>query len=316
MMTELVKFASYSVFVASTTLTVFSVRASRTSSEISYSTSLVLFLIDTTKIIVCLVAIYFKHDSFQNISILNIDTAVPAALYTWQTQLLLYAAKFLDASTYQILGQLKILTTALFGRVLLQQKLAVAQYVSLIFLSIGSALVTFDENEKMVRTTALIAMVAAGISSGFASVWTERCLKGRTFWAVNVELSMFSALLSLSQFVVSEVLMSDRINSCGLWCGFNKFVASVIVLQVISGLLIGLILKHADSVRKNFATGVSLVLTCFIETRAMRVKRKSENVVGTAVVVASLLLYAGVDVALVTFTACIVSVTFELLAFV
>lgn len=47
----------------------------------------------------------------------------------------------------------------------------------------------------------------------------------------------------------------------GLFQGYNWIVLTIIVFQAITGLLVGLVMKQADSVLKGFATSVAVVLT-------------------------------------------------------
>ena len=293
---------TYFIFVLSTTSTVFAVRASRTTSEHAYSTSLVLFLIDLGKLFVCLVAKSFSSEGNTKVSEFNTATAVPAVLYTWQTQLLLYSAKFVDPTTYQVLGQFKIVTTAFFARVLLRQRLSTGKYFSLALLFTGTVLIatSTDAEQPRLHAKAVGALVLSSLSSGFASTWTENCLKGRLFLDVNIELSATSAVLALFQFLLSQYT-KPTLASCGTWCGFNKYVIIVIVLQIVSGFYIGIILKHADSVRKNFAVSVSLLLTCTIDIM-YDARRLNTNVLwGITSVVSALLLYADVGITVVVF---------------
>ena len=52
-----------------------------------------------------------------------LQLTVPAGLYTVQNNLAYFAMSHLDAATYQLLYQLKILTTALFSVALLKRSL-------------------------------------------------------------------------------------------------------------------------------------------------------------------------------------------------
>ena len=66
---------------------------------------------------------------------------IPAGLYTLQNNLLFVALSNLDAATYQVTYQLKILTTALFSVLMLGRKLDSFKWVSLLILMAGVSLV-------------------------------------------------------------------------------------------------------------------------------------------------------------------------------
>lgn len=66
---------------------------------------------------------------------------IPAGLYTVQNNLAYFAMSNLDAATYQLLYQLKILTTALFSVILLKKTLNFKQWISLCVLVLGVGLV-------------------------------------------------------------------------------------------------------------------------------------------------------------------------------
>lgn len=66
---------------------------------------------------------------------------IPAGLYTLQNNLLFIALSNLDAATYQVTYQLKILTTALFSVLMLGKKLDSFKWVSLFLLMLGVSLV-------------------------------------------------------------------------------------------------------------------------------------------------------------------------------
>lgn len=67
--------------------------------------------------------------------------AIPAMLYTLQNSLQYIAVSNLDAATFQVTYQLKILTTALFSVMMLHRSLSGRKWVSLILLMVGVAIV-------------------------------------------------------------------------------------------------------------------------------------------------------------------------------
>lgn len=69
--------------------------------------------------------------------------AIPAMLYTMQNSLQYIAAGNLDAATFQVTSQLKIMTTAVFSVLLLGRVLDTRKWLSLVLLMVGVAVVSY-----------------------------------------------------------------------------------------------------------------------------------------------------------------------------
>ncbi|KAK3112771.1 UDP-galactose transporter Gms1 [Teratosphaeriaceae sp. CCFEE 6253] len=68
--------------------------------------------------------------------------AIPAMLYTVQNSLQYIGVSHLDAATFQVTYQLKILTTALFSVTILGQSLSLRKWLALVLLAVGAAIVS------------------------------------------------------------------------------------------------------------------------------------------------------------------------------
>lgn len=108
---------------------------------------------EIVKLLTCLVVVFYEEDkniqrftdTLHRTVIVNIvDTmkvCVPSMVYIVQNNLLYLSASHLDAATYQVTYQLKILTTAMFAVLILKKRLQSIQWTALILLVFGIALV-------------------------------------------------------------------------------------------------------------------------------------------------------------------------------
>jgi UDP-galactose transporter len=63
--------------------------------------------------------------------------SIPGLLFTVQNNLSFVALSYIDAATFQVTSQLKILTTALMSVIILKTKLTFIKWISLFLLMIG-----------------------------------------------------------------------------------------------------------------------------------------------------------------------------------
>ncbi|VDN95347.1 unnamed protein product [Brugia pahangi] len=203
-----------------------------------------------------------------------LKTAIPAFLYVVQNNLLFLSLSKLDAATYQVTYQLKILTTALFSVALLGKKLDSQKWISLLLLTIGIALVQLPKDLGKVtsltaelsvstdseRMVGLLAVIAACFSSGFAGVYFEKVLKGSSvsLWMRNLQLAFFSLF---GGFLMVWFYDSKQINEYGFFQGYNSIIWIVVLLQAYGGLVVALVVKYADNILKGFAVSFSIVLS-------------------------------------------------------
>jgi UDP-galactose transporter len=210
--------------------------------------------------------------------------AIPAALYTLQNSLQYIAVSNLDAATFQVTYQLKILTTALFSVLMLHRTLSVKKWISLVLLMVGIAIVQIPvddghENKKLARdlktathghaemnrAVGLTAVVVACAISGLAGVYFEKVLKDSkqvTLWVRNVQLSFYSLFPAL--FIGVMFKDGQAIARDGFFVGYNWVVWMAITFQAVGGLLVALVVNYADNIAKNFATSISIIISFVI----------------------------------------------------
>ena len=224
---------------------------------------------------------------------------VPSAVYLIQNNLLYVAASNLDVATYQITYQLKILTTAMFAVTMLNKKLISTQWISLLILIAGVAMVQLSdvkeskssanvaEQSKMLGFTAALS---ACCLSGFAGVYFEKILKGSdvSVWMRNVQLAMLSVPMGL---VTSYVSDGGKISEHGFFHGYDNFVWFTVAQNALGGLLVAVVVKYADNILKGFACSLAIIITCVASIFIFDFSLSLQFSVGAACVIGSIFLY-------------------------
>ncbi|PWA33751.1 hypothetical protein CCH79_00020577 [Gambusia affinis] len=200
----------------------------------------------------------------------TLKLAVPSLIYTLQNNLQYVAISNLPAATFQVTYQLKILTTALFSVLMLRKSLSRVQWVSLLLLFAGVAIVQVQQEGKKEAAVAdasnqnymvgLVAVVISCLSSGFAGVYFERILKGSSasVWMRNVQLGVFGTALGLLGMWWNDgAAVAER----GFLFGYTGMVWCVIFNQAFGGLLVAVVVKYADNILKGFATSFSIIVS-------------------------------------------------------
>lgn len=243
--------------------------------------------------------------------------AVPAALYTLQNSMQYVAASNLDAATFQVTYQLKILSTAFFAVTILHKRLHINQWAALGLLTMGVAVVQlptsivevvkgFIAPIQDVETPAedritgvannirgLVAVTIACVLSGLAGIYFEKVLKGSrsvSLWVRNVQLSFYSLFPAL--FI--GVLAKDgrEISAKGFFYGYNMVVVSVILLQAGGGIVVALCVKYADNIAKNFATSISILVSAIASVYFFGTTLTTNFAVGASIVILATWLYS------------------------
>lgn len=154
-----IKYAALFLLVAQMVGLVLLMRYSRTNHDPAqplYLASTAVFLMEVMKLVICCGVIAYQSEGnllgelnthIVNAPVEMLKLSVPSFLYTVQNNLLYLALTNLDAATYQVCYQLKILTTAVFSMVLLQVRICIL--VSLLALS-------FDGSSRAFTTFILV----------------------------------------------------------------------------------------------------------------------------------------------------------------
>jgi len=202
----------------------------------------------------------------------GIKLAVPALMYVVQNNLLFLALSKLDAATYQVTYQLKILTTALFSVTMLGRRLNPLKWASLLILMVGVGIVQMPQGSAPVekegvstsgKFVGIVAVLMACVSSGFSGVYFEKIIKGTpiSMWMRNLQLAFFSIIIAIIGIIYNDL---STIMDNGFFQGYHTVTWVVICSQGVGGLIIGAVVKYADNILKGFATSISIVVSSLL----------------------------------------------------
>ena len=240
--------------------------------------------------------------------------AIPALLYTVQNNLQYVAISNLEAATFHLMHQLKILSTAVFTVMILKLKLSATQWVSLILLTMGVALIQIPQGQLMaliydnkvntvhapkIKTNQfntsleITAVLCACLISGLSGVYFEKVLKDTvsvSLWARNIQLSLFSLLPAL----LFGVMLKDGqdILNHGFFYGYNIVVWLNLVMQALAGLIVSLCVKNADNIAKNFATSLAIVLSFVSSIYLLDFTVSGNFIIGSTVAILATFVYS------------------------
>lgn len=229
--------------------------------------------------------------------------SVPALLYTVQNNLLFVALSNLDAATFQVGNQLKILTTAVFSYFMLGKRLSSCQWASLLVLMAGVSMAQLSASSKTPPaveertdqnpTVGFFAVLLAAMTSGFSGVYFERILKTSptSIWMRNVQMGFFSILIALATVYLNAADF-DIVQRNGFFHGYNIMVVAVILLQSAGGLVVAVVVKYADNILKGFAASFSIVTSCLLSAIFLDFQPTFLFVVGAVMVNVAMYMYA------------------------
>jgi len=288
-----------------------SMRYARTRPGDMFISTTAVFMAELVKLITCLGLVWNDEDRSlskwwacldKTIIKQPMDTLkvmVPSAVYLVQNNLLYVAASNLDVATYQITYQLKILTTAMFAVTMLNKKLISTQWLSLLILIAGVAMVQLSdvkENksaaavEEQSKLVGFTAALSACCLSGFAGVYFEKILKGSdvSVWMRNVQLALLSVPMGL---VTSYMKDGAKIEDGGFFHGYDNFVWFTVAQNALGGLLVAVVVKYADNILKGFACSLAIIITCVASIFIFDFSLSLQFSVGAACVIGSIFLY-------------------------
>jgi len=301
-----------------------SIKASK-KAETEYIASTVVFLNEIVKLIFCLIAYLWEtteklsteeddnkiHQSsagkiatFFNLMFKshNLLYVIPCLIYAIQNNIVFIALSMIDAALYQVLANLKIITTGLFSVFILSKSLHRLQWMSLILLATGEALAetsarnnSTGEDSEIRNRNALfgaLLMLVFAMLSGFAGVFMEKMFKQKntqvTFWMRSMMLYFWGAVVNGIIVIVQD---GSKVVENGFFYGYSTLTWIVLFLLAFGGMLVSLVITKFDNITKVYVTCLSIFTTSMFSYFIFEFSYNMNFILSAIVVCVSILIY-------------------------
>uniref|UniRef100_A0AC35UBE9 UDP-N-acetylglucosamine transporter n=1 Tax=Rhabditophanes sp. KR3021 TaxID=114890 RepID=A0AC35UBE9_9BILA len=242
-----------------------------------FFTTVNVFMMDVLKMITCIIVLTLSKKSFTKFCQKTYQTVfgdwketlklgVPSVIYVLQNNLYYIALTNLEPTTFCVCYQMKIFTTAIMLRILLNKKLSSLQWVALGFLLVGVVMVQmqysppaskFSEDQQN-ATIGFVCTFLMCFTSAFAGAYMEKCLKksDTDVWTQNIRLSGYGLLIGGTSMIIKDW---DNIQEYSMFHGFDTLVWILTATNSVGGILIAVVIKYADNILKGYAQSVSIL---------------------------------------------------------
>ncbi|CAF3959443.1 unnamed protein product [Rotaria sordida] len=251
---QIIAYGSYSILV----------HLCEKNGTITFSSVIMNFIIEFIKLLFSLHAfICLKRIHLNKIQIFlwfkqSILYSMPAILYFLNNNLAVHIQIHMDPTSYQILSNFKIFTTAILYRLIMKKRLIKQQWFALILLFFGGltySLGTFKSSsfisktitnstiimrETYIRPLGIPMIVIYCTLSGLAGVYNEWILKrnySESLHLQNIFLYTYGTIFNLISAISMMITTSKTTNHLNLFHGFTFYTWLIVITQVLNGLI-------------------------------------------------------------------------------
>lgn len=235
--------------------------------EIPFSSSAVVLLIEFSKLLVSSLLLLICNQKSSGIRVswrLAAPYTLPAFLYCVNNNLVIHMQHFMDPSSFQVLSNLKIVSTAFLYSYFLRQKLSIKKWLALFLLMAAGVFYSYGGIQDLEKVSSqsllyitlpgLLLMLLYCLISGLSAVYTEMTLKTQDI-PLNLQ-NIFLYLFGVAMNLITHVSSSPR-NS--FFEGFSIWVWVIIVSQAVNGLIMSAIMKHSSNITRLFVISFSML---------------------------------------------------------
>ena len=221
-----------------------------------------------------------------------------AILYGVWNNLRFYILEIIDPATLFLIHNVKIVFTAIFLRMFTGKMFKSKQWISLLVLTLGVAVVMIhrDESDKkkssstassksLVLFGCILALVR-GIGTALTNVLCEYVFKRQKegFWYVNAELYLFGMIVNF----ISLLSVKDDTSSNIFHDMLTILPILIVLLGGFSGLCVSFLFKFIDNIALIAADVLAMVILVFISAAYFGLSINLSLIVGCFLIIASL----------------------------
>ncbi|KAL3829730.1 hypothetical protein ACJIZ3_018532 [Penstemon smallii] len=227
---------------------------------------------------------------------------IPSIIYLIHNNVQFATLTYVDTSTYQIMGNLKIVTTAILFRLFLKRKLSTLQWMAIVLLAIGTTTsqvkgcgeASCDSVFSSPIQGYMLGILSACLSA-LAGVYTEFLMKKNNdslYWQ-NIQLYAFGSLFNMARLILDDFRSGFE---KGPWWqrllnGYNITTWMVVLNLGSTGLLVSWLMKYADNIVKVYSTSMAMLLTMVLSVFLFNFKPTLQLFLGIFVCMMSLHMY-------------------------
>lgn len=235
---------------------------------------------------------------------------IPSIIYLIHNNVQFATLTYVDTSTYQIMGNLKIVTTGILFRLFLKRKLSTLQWMAIVLLAVGTTTsqvkgcgeASCDSLFSSPIQGYMLGVLSACLSA-LAGVYTEFLMKKNndTLYWQNVQLYTFGSIFNMGRLFLDDFRGGFE---SGPWWDrlFNGYTITtwLVVLNLGStGLLVSWLMKYADNIVKVYSTSMAMLLTMVLSVFLFTFKPTLQLLLGIIICIMSLHMYFAPPSALV-----------------
>ncbi|XP_063784840.1 probable UDP-sugar transporter protein SLC35A4 [Pseudophryne corroboree] len=240
----------------------------RVGGQIPFSSSSVVLLIELSKFVVSIVLLLIWDRRSLQVSVswrLAAPYALPAILYGANNNLVVHMQHFMDPSSFQVLSNLKIVSTALLYSVVLRQRLSARKWYALFLLMAAGAFYSYGGIQDLedrsadthiyVSLPGLLLMLLYCTISGLSAVYTEVTLKTQ-----KLPLNLQNIFLYSFGIIINWLVHVTGGHGQSFLDGFSVWVLVIIISQALNGLIMSAVMKHSSNITRLFIISLSMLV--------------------------------------------------------